>query len=555
VAGAARGLRDRFGAVAGVLRARDLRRLQLAWAAYFLDDGITVVALGVWAFGEGGTAAVGLLGLARLLPGAIALPFGAWAADRFSRRRVVTLVFVAITTLDVTLAFALALDAPTPVVIAVVAVASVAAAPYRPAQLALAPLVARSADELVAINVTAGTLEGVVTFVGPALAGLLLLAADPWVVMAASSVAALGGLVSVLRIRVDADGSSRSQAAHEAPVRALLGGFTELRANPDMATFVVCFVAQILVRGLLGVLLVAVSFELVDLGRSGVGWMIAAMGVGAIAGGIAGVTLTGRRRLGGPFAAALALWGAPIAAVGLIAHPAVALGAMAVIGFGNALLDVSGFTMIQRLGRDRALGRVFGVLFTVGIAMGGVGALAAPSLVSRLGLRTVLIAVGAILPLLAVLLSPRFRSIDARSEPVPELLSLLQRVPLLSLLPPTMLEKLATRARFDERAAPAVIVAEGDVGDSFFVIDDGQVQVSVAGVVRRTLDAGAHFGEIALLRGSTRTATVTTTRPTRLLVIDGSDFVDSLSSSSVAFAAGERSSEELLSGDAAIRRG
>jgi MFS family permease len=131
--------------------------------------------------------------------------------DRFSRRRVVTLVFVAITTLDVTLAIALALDAPTAVVIAVVAVASVAAAPYRPAQLALAPLVARSADELVAINVTAGTLEGVVTFVGPALAGLLLLGADPWVVMAASSVAALGGLVSVLRIRVDADGSSRSQ--------------------------------------------------------------------------------------------------------------------------------------------------------------------------------------------------------------------------------------------------------------------------------------------------------------------------------------------------------
>ena len=42
------GLRRRVAAVADVMRSPDLRRLQLAWAAYYLDDGMAVVALSVW---------------------------------------------------------------------------------------------------------------------------------------------------------------------------------------------------------------------------------------------------------------------------------------------------------------------------------------------------------------------------------------------------------------------------------------------------------------------------------------------------------------------------
>ncbi len=75
----------RLAAVAGVMRARDLRRLQLGWAAFFLVDAVTIVALSVWAFAEDGARGVGVVGLVRLLPGGLALPFGAWAADRFPR--------------------------------------------------------------------------------------------------------------------------------------------------------------------------------------------------------------------------------------------------------------------------------------------------------------------------------------------------------------------------------------------------------------------------------------------------------------------------------------
>ena len=102
----------RFDAVVEVMRHRDLRRLQLGWTAFFLVDAMSMVALSVWAFDLHGASAVGYLGLARLLPGALALPFGAWAADRFPRRQVVTAVFVAISVTQAAIAIALATEWP-----------------------------------------------------------------------------------------------------------------------------------------------------------------------------------------------------------------------------------------------------------------------------------------------------------------------------------------------------------------------------------------------------------------------------------------------------------
>src|SRR6185295_6239101 len=138
--------------------------------------------------------------------------------------------------------------------------------------------------------------------------------------------------------------------------------------------------------------------------------------------------------------------------------------------------------------------------YTFGIAMGGLGSLAAPALISWLGLRTVLVVVGLILPVLAIVLLPRFRSIDERSEPLPEVLSLLAGIPLLSPLPPITLEKLASRSSMVEVVAGGVVIAEGDPGDLFYVVAEGEVGVSLAGHRVGTLGPGAQFGEIALLR-------------------------------------------------------
>ena len=113
------------------------------------------------------------------------------------------------------------------------------------------------------------------------------------------------------------------------------------------------------------------------------------------------------------------------------------------IGAGNSVLDVSGFTLLQRLGDDRVLGRVFGVLFTAGIVFGGVGAIVAPSAVDALGLRWSLVVAGLLLPLVALLARPGLRRIDGASEPPSQALLAMTEVELLRALSPTTLEKLA----------------------------------------------------------------------------------------------------------------
>ena len=211
-------MQRRVDAVVEVMRSPNLRRLQFGWASYFLIDGISMVGLSVWAFREGGTSAVGLVGMARLLPGAIALPFGAWAADRFSRRpRGLRRLRRGHLRAGRDRGGARGRRAAA-VIYLLVAFNSVAGTPYRPAHLALAPLVARSPAELVAMNVTAGTLEGLVTFLGPALAALLLLGRRPVGRRSlSSSLAALGGLLAVAGIDITVDPSKAVRRSHDGP--------------------------------------------------------------------------------------------------------------------------------------------------------------------------------------------------------------------------------------------------------------------------------------------------------------------------------------------------
>jgi cAMP-binding proteins - catabolite gene activator and regulatory subunit of cAMP-dependent protein kinases len=68
------------------------------------------------------------------------------------------------------------------------------------------------------------------------------------------------------------------------------------------------------------------------------------------------------------------------------------------------------------------------------------------------------------------------------------------------------------------------LVGEGATGNAFFVIGEGEVAVSAGGTEFATLGPGDFFGELALLRAGRRTATVTTTAPSRILVLFRNDF-------------------------------
>jgi ATP-binding cassette subfamily B protein len=96
-------------------------------------------------------------------------------------------------------------------------------------------------------------------------------------------------------------------------------------------------------------------------------------------------------------------------------------------------------------------------------------------------------------------------------------------------LPAEHLETLAGEFMIDRRTAGDIVFEEGDLADKFYVVGRGQVDVEAMGPTgaRRRLARlrdGDHFGEIGLLMNRRRTASVTVTAPTELLVLEGARF-------------------------------
>jgi CRP/FNR family transcriptional regulator, cyclic AMP receptor protein len=100
----------------------------------------------------------------------------------------------------------------------------------------------------------------------------------------------------------------------------------------------------------------------------------------------------------------------------------------------------------------------------------------------------------------------------------------LRRVPLFEDLDSTELQSVADLMHEANVPAGAVVTAEGGPGDGFFVIEAGEAEVTVEGQPRATMTASDFFGEIALLMGSDRTATVTATSDLRCFALTPSDF-------------------------------
>lgn len=95
----------------------------------------------------------------------------------------------------------------------------------------------------------------------------------------------------------------------------------------------------------------------------------------------------------------------------------------------------------------------------------------------------------------------------------------LASIPLFSACSKRDLQQIARVA--DELTVPqgTELTTEGTTGREAFVIIDGGCEVERAGLRLAVLGVGDHFGEMALLDGGPRTATVTTTAQTRLLVL------------------------------------
>jgi MFS family permease len=310
------------------------------------------------------------------------------------------------------------------------------------------------------------------------------------------------------------------------------------------------FTAETAVAGALQVYIVVLALESLDLGDGGVGFLNSAMGVGALVGAVAALSLAGVRRLSPAFLVGLVLRGVPLVAVGLVSDSLVpVLVFLAVFGLGGAFVDVPGLTIVQRSVQEDVLARVFGVIQMLWLSSIGIGAALAPVLVGWLGLDGALIATGALLPALVVLFGVKLVRIDAEAVPPrADELRILASIPIFTPLPGLSLEHLAGRLVPLRLEPETVIVREGDAGDRFFIVAEGTVEVSEYGRPISELAAGGYFGEISLIRDVPRTATVTAKTPVVLYALDREDFLAAVTSHAPSAEAAEEVVSSRLAG-------
>ena len=490
-----------FGAVFANPR---MRRLQLAGVGSTLGTWAYGVGIAVYAYHAGGARAVGILFAARWGAGAVAAPWLSVLADRGSRRQVMLAADLARVAIMSGIA-ALAFTHATYALVFVLAVLSTSiSSVFVPAQGALMPTLVDTPDELTAANAVMNSVSSIGMFAGPALGGVLLAVSGPGAVFILTAATFLWSALCLVGIPRDAP----PPATEESHSGQLVAGFRAIGASPALRVVVGLSSAQAFVAGILEVLLVVLALRILHGGNGAVGWLNTGMGVGCLIGVVAVAALAGRKRLAGDLGIGILLWGVPIAVAAIWSNLAVAVLLFAVIGVGNTLVDVSGMTLLQRSADEAVLARVFGVLESLILGTLAAGALVAPLLVALLGPRGALIATGAFLPALLAVTLPALRRVDAGAHVPTEPLALLRSLPLFAPLPPTVLERLASAVVEVHVPPMGEAVAQGAVGDRFYVIRSGRATVEIDGAETGSLGPGDFFGEIALLHDVPRTATV-----------------------------------------------
>jgi MFS family permease len=526
-----------LSSIGGVLRNVQLRRVELAWGASVAAEWANFVALGVFAYGVGGTLGVGLAGLVRLLPAALVAPFAAYVGDRFRRERFLVAISAGGCLALAGSAAVYFVDRNDYVIFPLASIFGLSSTLLRPALQALLPSLARTPEELIASNGATSTIEGLATLIGPLVAGVLIAATNPGVVFALAGTALLAAALFFARVHVEGRMLTAAASGAQSLRRALLAGYHTVLRGRKTRLVVGLMVAQTFVRGCLNVLIVVTAFRVLHAGPGAVGYMTAAIGVGGLVGAFGALALVGRR-LAIPFGLALFVWGLPIALVAPRPYLALALVLLALVGAANSVEDVAGFTLLQRVVPDELLTRVLGVVW--GLAMGALalGSISAPALIKAIGPRPALVVIGAILPVLTLLTWRGLVDIDRSVEAPVEELAVIEGVPMFAPLSIAAKEHLAATLTPVSVEAGDVVIRAGDVGDRFYIVYHGELEVVAPGVHASAGD-GDYFGEIALIRDVPRTATVTALADSQLYAMDRNDFLAAVTSHSGVRAAGE----------------
>jgi MFS family permease len=494
----------RLSAFRSLAGSRALLRVLAAYVMFILTEYAVWIAMLVFAYGRGGAAIAGLVAVAQLVPAAVAAPVVASLGDRLSPVVLLAGGYLAQAAAMAGTAAAVIAGAPLAAYAAAV-VAATAVTTTRPAQSALIPSVAATPDQLTAANVVVGWLEAAGVAAAGLLAGLLISLAGVGSVFVVCAGLGLVAALLIAGLRV----AALAPAEQDAP--AVLAGVGEgLRlaaGQPRLRLMLALLTADAVVVGALDLLVVILAIGVLGRSQAWAGYLAFAFGVGAVLAATASAVLVGRR-LGGPILAAALMFSGALAALASGAGLAGTVALLALAGAGHSLLAVAARTLLQRSVPAQLIGRVFGIVEGFMMAGFALGALLVPALVHLGGSRLAVLGVAAVLPLAAVAGGRAVFRLDA-GTPVPVVeIALLRSLPLFAELPAPAIAGLAAALTPVQLRAGAVLIRQGDPGDAYYAIAEGELDAVQDGQLLRRCGRGEGVGEIALLRAVPRTATV-----------------------------------------------
>ncbi len=507
-----------------------------SWALFYTGDFAYFTLVVGFTYSVSGPAAVGAATVLNLLPGGLLGPLAATLAT--SRRPQLHLAIgigaralVMATTVVVVLG-----GAPIGVMLALVGVDSLVSAGVRPLHGALVIRLADTAAEAAAANAATSLLLSASALAGPALAGMALGLFDlGWAFVVPAAISAAGTAAALLIVMPRTDDEPEPRAARPSRrsgqhhLSALGAGFRAIVASRPAGAATVMFGVNVTLIGVWYVACASLANGRLGLGEDGVALIMAVYGAGGLLGALATLSIVGRPGLARVLAAAMFGWAITLTVIGAISGPTLGLALAAGVGATGAVAYAIAPTLVQRsVSRDAMVPAAASLpsLYLVGCAAGGI---IAPVLIDTVGVTAALGIAGGSAGVATLLAWPHLRRADTLSPEDLAKLAVIRASSQLGMLPARTIEQLARAAVRLTMPAGSEVVRQGDRGDRFYMIGAGVADVSVDGRRVATLGPGGSFGEIAMLQGVPRSATVTARKDLDLVAVDRAEFLGALS--------------------------
>jgi MFS family permease len=397
----------------GALSYRDYRLAFFGQSISAVGSWMQMVTLGWLVYDlTGSSFYLGLVGLARAIPGLVFTLVGGAAADRYNRRMIVAVANTVVTLCTFILGV-LCITRTVHVwhIILIAFVTGVAFAFEVPSRQALISSIVDPRDVVGALSLMAVAFN-TAQVVGPAFAALLIEWISEGPVFLLNAAAYFSVVVAALAMRVPGRGPSRGSGSILANV---VDGLRYIRRTPELCWLVVSMALLSLLARPFGQLMPAFARDVLDVGAAGLGALNSATGVGALAGALIAASLGSYRGRGLALLVSAGLYGALLIVFGFSTDFTLSIIISVLVGVVAAFSGINTSTMLQTHADPRMRGRVISLH---GLTMMGVvplGVMLEGALGSLVGVPTVVIVAGLVSVLVVaytIIAAPQVRTLD-----------------------------------------------------------------------------------------------------------------------------------------------